>query len=151
MFKRFKSKPDDVHIEGLGAFRYFEDEVDKYWELTSVFGDPANAIRLDFCAVDGDSNGTKETAKDALLALLNDPTALWSLVDHKVVEAVKGGASEINEANFKEHFFVKTLTVSDFGFFEVGFHSKSKDVFLELFVRQGVVTDMDRDYGCCAQ
>ena len=150
MFSTFISQPPKIHIEGLGDFRYLKDETDEYWEMTSEFSDPGNSIQLDFCAIDGNSDEVSKSAKDAVIELLKDPAILWSLVDDRFLDAAKEDAPEMTKASIKKHFFIKSLNVSNSGFFEVGFHRKGKDIFLELFVREGSVTEIHKDYGCCA-
>lgn len=150
MFSIFKPQPPAIHIDGLGDFRYSKEGIDEYWELVSELKDLDNSIELDFCAIDGNPAGVYESSKDAVVALLNNPTTLWSLVDEKFMASVIEDAPELTKESIKEHYFIKSLTVSELGSFEIGFHSRDKDVFLELFVREGSVTEIHKDYGCCA-
>jgi len=127
-----------------------KEDTDEYWELISELRDPNNSIDLGFCAIDGNPAGVYEPAKDTVVALLNNPTTLWSFVGERFLSSAKEDIPELTKDRIKDHYFIKSLTVSDSDSFEIGFHSKDKDVFLELFVREGTVTEIHKDYGCCA-
>ena len=150
MFNIFKNHPPEKHVKGLGDFRYTKDGIDEYWELISELRDSNNSIEIDFCTINGNTAGAYESAENTVIALLKNPTALWALVDEEFLSSAKEDIPELTKERIKEYYFIKTLTVSDSGSYEIGFHSKDKDIFLELFVREGSVTEIHKDYGCCA-
>ena len=56
---------------------------------------------------------------------------------------------ELNMHDVKNKFYIKSLTCSSKDKFEFGLHSTERDIFVELFCRNGVVTEVYIDEGCC--
>lgn len=149
MFNIFKPKPSNVSIQGIGEFKYYKDKVDEYWELNSKYSDTENAIDLDFCALTGSSSEINFSAKKKAMELLAKPNKLWELVNEEFIKSVSKDINEISKATVKNHFYIKSLTIESESSYEVGFHALNLDIFLELFVRNGSVNKLEKDYDCC--
>ena len=149
MFDLFRKKPKPISIEGLGDFRYFKDKFDEYWEADSTVDIRGDSIDVDFFAISGDRLGVNEQGKAHALDLAKDSEKIWLLIDHRFTALVENEIANCNVANVREHFYIKSIAIEDDTSWEVGFHCKTEDVFVEVFVRNGAVTNLEKDYGCC--
>lgn len=149
MFNIFKAKPPNISIQGLGEFKYFKDKADEYWELISKYRDPENSIDIDFCALLGTPNEVGLSAKNIAIELLNNPSKIWKFADDEFLNCASEDISDVTKNSIKEYFYIKTFTAENSDSFEIGFHAYNSDVFIELFVRGGEISNIEKDYGCC--
>jgi len=149
MFNLFKSKTPNIIIHGLGEFKYFEDKIDRYWELVSKYIDNKNSIEIDFLTLSGTSSEVDFAAKNFAIKLINQPNKLWGLVNDSFFEIASKNIKDYSKESVKENFYIKSLTIKTENFFEVGFHAYKSDIFIELFVKEGNVYKIEKDYDCC--
>lgn len=150
MISIFKRRPKPIHHPTLGILRYKHDGVEEFWEVAESSADTRSSVNLDFCAVFGTVDGPDYRAIDAFCRFLRKPQLLWALVDETVLDLVRSDIEGVSVASVKNHFYIRSLTVGTESNFEVGLHAKDRDIFIELFVRDGRVSNMERDDGCCS-
>ena len=56
---------------------------------------------------------------------------------------------ELTVDSICEEFYIKSISTSNEEDYEFGLHSRSKDIFIESFVRSGEITEVHIDEGCC--
>jgi len=149
MFNFFKTKLPNIIIQDLGEFKYFEDKTDQYWERTTKYIDDDNSIVIDFLALSGKPSQINFIAESLAKKLINNPDKLWSLVGSQFFESASEDIVDISTENVKKHFYIRSLVIETENSYEVGFHACKLDVFIELFVVNGTVSKLEKDYGCC--
>lgn len=149
MLSIFKPKPDPLYVDEIGHFNYHKDSSDEYWELTSPYVDNLNCLNIDFCALEGDKNGPDAQALETLQNLLKTPNTLWQFTNSKFLSVACQDNNQISIDTVSVHFYIKSLTIKNKDSFEVGYHSSDADIFIELFIRNGIVDNIEKDYGCC--
>ena len=149
MFNFFKTKVPNITIQNLGEFKYYKDKTDQYWERTKKYTDNENSIDIDFLALSGEPSKINFIAENYAKKLINNPNKLWSLADGEFIKSASEDIAEISNENVKKHFYIKSLTIETESSFEIGFHAYKPDVFIELFVVNGTVSKLEKDYGCC--
>ncbi len=144
---RFAKKKRTWDVPGAGIFEYYKDKDDEYWMVEH----PVMALPdgFDMGFIEGGIDGPRPEALKTFLAFARQPFRLAGLVGEKVLAAVRPHFPGIDRRLFEQEFFLKSLSVTDENTFEFGFHSRSKDIFVEAFVRNGVVTETCVDEGCC--
>jgi hypothetical protein len=146
----FKKKIRDVTDPVLGVLRYTRDTEGDFWEVLETPVDTRNSVKLDFGTVAGSSDGPDNQAIAAFSSYLRRPEKLWALIDATVIDLVANDIDGVSIKTAKQHFYIYSLTLDTETKFEVGFHAQNKDIFVEIFVKNGSVTNMERDDGCCA-
>lgn len=142
-----RNKPIQKHVEGVGIFEFFNDGVDSYW-LTEcpVLNLPAE---FDFGAIRGDISSINPVALAKFRSIAEAPDLLFAKINDEFFTKTKQYFNMMSPADVRAEFYVKSLSVSHIAEYEFGFHSRSKDIFVELFVRDDVVKEMYIDEGCC--
>lgn len=149
IFLRLFGKSEVVtrNVSGIGAFEYYKSKDDEYWMIEySVLSLPSE---FDFGTVSGSADGPSLEAIEGFKLFATQPSRLMDLINQTFIETVSSYFPNIDKQNIDTEFFIKSLTLSDRNNFEFGLHSRSKDIFIELFVRNSVVTKIHKDEGCC--
>lgn len=149
MFNIFKSKPSNISIQGLGELKYYKDKTDEYWTLIENYKDLKNSIDLNFCAIEGTSIETNGSATKIMMYLINNPNKIWELVDDKFIKLAAEDIIGIRVNSVNEHFYIRSIASTSEESYEIGFHAVNIDIFLEVFVRNGIVDSIEKDYRCC--
>ena len=144
----FSSKKTvSISIKGLGEFTYYKDKIDEYWQTEKPVGKLPN--QFDFGAIHGDIDGPNSEALETFKYFSTNVEEIFNLVNSLFFEKVSPKFGKLNINQVKSKFFIKTLTCSSKNKFEFGLHSLESDVFIELFCRNGVVTEIHIDEDCC--
>jgi hypothetical protein len=146
----FRKKVPDVSAASLGQLRYFLDRKDEHWELVDNPIDTRNGIELDFGAVSGSSDGPNQSSITAFVEHLKKPNILWNCISAEFIQMVQNDLKGLTMESVHDYLYIRSLSVESDKNFEVGFHAHEKDIFMEIFVQNGVVTKVERDDGCCA-
>jgi len=140
-------KAINLSVKDLGEFTYYKDKVDEYWETEKPVGKLPN--RFNFGAINGKLEGPDPEALEMFKYLSTNVDEIFNLVNSLFFEKVLSTFGELNIDDVKNKFFIKSLTCSSKNKFEFGLHSIERDIFVELFCRNGVVTEVHIDEGCC--
>lgn len=149
MISFFKKKAKEVTDPSLGILRYTEDSEGPYWEVLETPSDTRNSVEIDFAAVAGTYDGPDPQAIAAFSSKIKRPQTLWGLIDDSFISLVAGDFYGLAPSNASDHFYLRSLTLESPQKFEVGFHARTKDIFVEIFIENGVVANVERDDGCC--
>ncbi|WNC67482.1 hypothetical protein RI845_13260 [Thalassotalea nanhaiensis] len=142
-----RKKSVTFEVPELGAFEYFKDEVDEYWQIENPVGKLPE--KFDFGAIDGNLNGPREDALNEFIKLARKPEVLFTYLNDLFFREIKPTFGQLSVEDVRSKFYLKSLTCSEKGKFEFGFHAIEKDVFVELFFRNGIVKEVHIDEGCC--
>jgi hypothetical protein len=145
--KIFRKSPIEIIIRGVGKATFNFEE--KAWELNERPEDLTNGLDLNFCCIYGDEQGPNQKSVQALIRYINAPDLLWKYIDNRFQKKAAEDIPEITMNNFKEHFYIYSLTLSSPNEFEVGFHARNIDIFIELFIVNGLISNIEKDIGCC--
>ncbi|MRX27690.1 hypothetical protein [Kangiella sp. HZ709] len=143
----FKKETVKKEIEGLGLFEFYQDQNDSYWKIEhSVLSLPNN---FSFGAINGSQTELNKQALQAFKYYATQPNLLIELLDKNFERLAQKCISDFNLLQVEQHFFIKTLTTTDDENFEFGLHSKTIDVFIEVFIRANRLDSLHLDEGCC--
>ena len=142
IFKNFFKKSRSIQHPNLGELVFVDDGVGTYWEIIK-YSDFALA------AITGSDAGPTSRATSAFLDLIGNTDKLFTLINSEFLEIIKPEHEICEVSEVKQLFRLHSLTVESAEHYEVGFHSNSQDIFVELFVRDGTVKEIYKDVGCC--
>ena len=142
-----KPKPPRMEIDGVGCFEFYKDKVDQYWQVEKPVLDLPP--KFDFGAIEGDANEMNADAFICFKKYAANPCALYKLLPDVFFSTASPHFDNLNIDNVEEEFYIKSLTTTGLDRFEFGLHSKSKDIFIEIFVREGEAKEVFLDSGCC--
>ena len=143
----FAKKRVTLSIDGLGEFTYHKDRVDEYWKIEKPVGNLP--VLFDFGAISGSREGPNPDALEKFRYLSKNVEELYGLVDARFFQEIRARFGELHLNDVRDQFFIKSLTCSSKDKFEFGLHAYESDVFLEFFYRNGTVTEVHIDEGCC--
>jgi hypothetical protein len=138
----------DMHIPELGRLKY--DKKEECWEVVDNPKDINNGLELGYAVISGTTSGPSKSNIEAFLHYIKNTDSLWDYADKRFLNMASKHISNIDHANIKDNFYIRSLTLTNQNEFEVGFHARNIDVFIELFVRGGMVINLEEDIGCCA-
>lgn len=143
----FRKKQITKEILGLGEFTYFKDSEDECWKRESPVGKLRD--KFNFAAISGNIDGPNVGALFIFEKYASNPDELTSYIDEVFLNklAEKFGALTVEEV--KSKFYLKSLSCTSKDEFEFGYHSLEGDFFIESFYRNGTVTEVHLDEGCC--
>lgn len=136
-----------MQIEGLGEFSYANDGADECWCIEKPTGKLPS--RFDFGTISGNLEGPNLEALETFRFYAERPEKLLSYLNELFYSKIedKFGSLKINDV--QQDFYIKSLTCTSREVFEFGLHSIKNDIFVELFCRRGLVTEVHLDEGCC--
>lgn len=134
-------------IQGMGVFEYYKDKHGEYWKIEQ----PTLSLpkEFDFGALQGTSEGTSTNAQVAFEYYASNPGQLFGFLDQRFESVASKHIDAFKLDAVEKEFLVKSLAVNDKENFECGFHSRSKDLLIEIFVRNGAMSELYSDEGCC--
>lgn len=142
-----KKKAKTIQLDGLGEFSYSHDGTDEYWGVEQPVGKLPD--EFDFGAIYGNLEGPNPEALEAFHFYAEKPENLYSYLNELFYSKLKEKLGDLTIKDVQADFYLKSLTCTSKEEFEFGFHSKKKDIFVELFCRGGSVTEVHLDEGCC--
>lgn len=145
--KIFGKLPIETEVSGLGKATFNSEE--SAWELNEQPKDLTSGLDLKFCCISGDVQGPNQKNVQAFIRYIESPELLWKFIGNKFQRKASENIPEITINNFKDHFYIYSLTLSSPNEFEVGFHALNIDIFIELFIVDDVITNIEKDVGCC--
>jgi hypothetical protein len=150
IFSKLFSKPKKItrHIDGLGEFVFFNDEEDSYWEVERPLLNLPTGF--DFGAIEGNVDSIDSGAINEFIVIAQDPDKLFDMLGSAFLTKIEAHFDELTLVTVRNEFYIKSLTISNKLEYEFGLHSRSKDIFVELFVRNGRVSEVHLDEGCCS-
>lgn len=140
-------KPITKVINGLGEFEFYNDGTDRYWKIERPISNLPE--EFEFGVIAGDVHTIEQGALDFFKKAAENPAILFSLLNDEFISKASENVSNVDKSNIQEEFYLRSLTTSDIDSYEFGLHSRSKDIFIELFVRKGEVSEIYVDEGCC--
>jgi hypothetical protein len=148
LIKKIFGKPSiETEIMGLGKATFNAEE--SAWELNEQPKDLTRGLDLRFCCISGDNQGPNQKNVEAFIRYIESPELLWKFIGNKFQNKASENIPEITVNNFKEHFYIFSLTLSSPNEFEVGFHARNIDIFIELFIVNDLIINIEKDVGCC--
>ena len=142
-----ENKPNTKQIDGLGEFSYCDDGTDKYWAVDQPVGDLP--VKFDFGAISGGLEGPNIWALETFRNFSAKPDSLYAYINEMVFSKLEAKFGVLTIEDVQSRFYLKSLTCTSKEEFEFGIHSNESDIFVELFSRGGVVTEVHIDEGCC--
>jgi hypothetical protein len=142
-----KKKAKTMHLDGLGEFSYSNDGIDEYWGIEQPVG--KLPTKFDFGAISGSLEGPNPKALEAFRFYAEKPENLYSYLNELFYSKLKAKFGDLTIEDVQTDFYLKSLTCTSRKEFEFGFHSIKNDIFVELFCRDGFVTEVHIDEGCC--
>ncbi len=134
-------------VTRLGELEFFNDGIDSYWKIERpVLNLPPE---FDFGAIAGSAHSVDADALKCFQDIALQPDQLFSLLTESFFSKAGVHFSHLSAKNVKHEFYVKSITTSSNLNYEFGLHSRSKDIFVELFVRSGKVAELYLDEGFC--
>lgn len=149
IFSKLFSKPKPItkFVDGLGEFEFFNNGEDRYWQVERpVMNLPPE---FDFGAINGDVHTIDSNAMKCFKEIAQQPDQLFVLLTDDFLAKAQPHFDKLSFETVRDEFYVKSLTTSNEFEYEFELHSRSKDIFIELFVRDGNVTEVHLDEGCC--
>jgi len=143
----FGKAPLETELVGLGKATFNTEE--SAWELNEQPKNITNGLDLSFCCISGNKQGPHQNNVKAFSRFIESPTLLWKFIDNKSQIKALEDIPEITTDNFQEHFYIYSLTVFRPNEFEVGFHARNIDIFIELFIVNNTIKNIEKDVGCC--
>ncbi len=145
--KIFEKPPIETEVRGLGKATFNAEE--RTWELNDQPKDLTKGLDLNFCCLSGDDQGPNQKNVQAFIRYIESPELLWKFIGNKFQRKASENIPEITVNNFKEHFYIYSLTLSSPNEFEVGFHGRNIDILIELFIVNNEIKNIEKDVGCC--
>ena len=145
--KLFAKPPIETEVKGIGRVTFNAEE--SVWELNEQPKDLTKGLDLNFCCISGDAQGLTPKNVQAFIRYIESPELLWKFIGNKFQRKASENIPEITLNNFKEHFYIYSLTLTNPNEFEVGFHARNIDIFIELFIVNDVIKNIEKDVGCC--
>jgi len=142
-----KRKSKTIQLDGLGEFSYANDGTDEYWGIERSAGNLPT--RFDFGAISGNLEGPNLEALETFRFYAEKPEKLYSYLNELFYSKIKEKFGDLTINEVQADFYLKSLTCTSREDFEFGLHSIKSDIFLELFCRGGLVTEIHLDEGCC--
>ena len=143
----FGKKIPNIDAPVIGSLKY--DKKEQYWELAKYPKDLLNGLGLNFCCISGGVDGPDGQHIEEFTRFIKKPNLLWALIDKRFIEKASEELSGVTESNVKDHFYIYSLTLTNESEFELGFHARNVDVFIELYIVGNTVTNIEKDVGCC--
>lgn len=143
----FRKKEIIKEIPGLGEFTYYKDAEDEYWKRESPVG--MFSDKFNFGAITGNIDGPSLDALFVFKKYANNPDELASYISKLFLDELLDEFGALTVEEVKSKFYLKSLTCTSKNEFEFGYHSWEGDVFVESFYRNGTVTEVYLDKGCC--
>lgn len=142
-----KNKAKIRLLAGLGKFTYCDDGTDEYWGIEQ----PVSRLptKFDFGAISGSLDGPNPEALEAFRFYAQNPETLYSFLNELFYSKLKEKFGDLTVEDVQTDFYLKSLTCTSKAEFEFGFHSIKNDIFVELFCRGGLITEVHIDEGCC--
>ena len=145
--KFFGQSTPDIDAPIIGSLKY--DIEEQYWELVQSPKDLLNGLDCNFCCIAGGIEGPNNKHIEEFTRLIKKPDLLWEFINHKVIEKASEDISGVTESNVREHFYIRSFTFTNENEFELGFHARNIDIFIELFIVGNSITNIEKDVGCC--
>lgn len=145
--KMFEKSPLEAEIIGLGKATFNTEE--SAWELNEQPKNLTHGLDLSFCCISGNEQGPNQNNVKAFTRYIESPNLLWKFIDTKCQIKASEDIPEITTNNFKDHFYISSLTLSSPNEFEVGFDARNMDIFIELFIVNNTIKNIEKDVGCC--
>jgi hypothetical protein len=131
----------------IGSLKY--DREEKYWELVRSPKDLINGLDFNFCCITGGIEGPSSVHIEEFTRLIRNPDLLWGFINSKVIEKASKDILGVTESNVREYFYIRSFTFTNENEFELGFHARNIDMFIELFIVGNSITNIEKDVGCC--
>ena len=147
IFSNLFRKKITKNIPDLGEFTYFKDSEYEYWETDSSVGKLPE--KFDFGAINGNIDGPDLDALSTFKIYAQAPDKLLFFLNDLFFEKLLEQFGPLTIEQVKNKFYLKSLTCASKDKFEYGYHSVEGDFFIELFYRNGEVTEVYLDEGCC--
>lgn len=122
-------------IATIGTFAYNNDGKSEYWEVEG----PVAQLPLgfEFGAISGTKEEINSEAKESFIKYANQPEELLLLIPSQCYEKISKYIPNTSPENLTCEFFIKSLSTTSKFDFEFGLQSKTKDLFIEIFIRNG--------------
>jgi hypothetical protein len=142
-----KNKKKTIQVDGLGEFLYCDDGSEKYWQVERPGGNLPSGFN--FGAITGGQEGPNIEALESFRFFSDKPDNLYSYINEMFFSKLEPRFGILTIKDVQSKFYLKSLTCTSKEEFEFGYHSNEYDIFIELFSRRGVVTEVHLDEGCC--
>lgn len=142
-----KSNVRTMTNPNLGLLTYVDDGTSEYWEVSD--SSPGALSNFILAGIAGDMKGPNADALVEFLRLIATPDELFTLVGDEFVNKSKPELDLSGSSAARDHFDLVSLTVTAPGHYEFGLHANRHDVFIESYVRDGRVSEVHKDIGCC--
>lgn len=144
-----QNSPAPFNHPVLGKLTYYKDKDDEYWELAAELSNSEHSAKFNFITFAGTPASPHIELINTFLGYYESPAKLWAIFSEQLNVIAQENIPNPS-SDPKDNFYLKTFTIQQPKVWQVGFHGKTKDMFVEFDYSNGEISLLGVDEGCCS-